>query len=136
MRKFSVECGAKNSERLRGTKLRKHIATACIALNLSENDIFDLANFMGHRESIHKSFYRQPIVNREILKISKLLEAAQGVDEEDESDDSNDEETTPKSVNIKCGINPHDIQTGAAGNLCTPTARKRSSKYFFLHRKS
>ncbi|KAG5863507.1 hypothetical protein JTB14_031458 [Gonioctena quinquepunctata] len=132
MRKFSSEWGAENPERLRGTKLRKHIATACITLNLSENDISDLANFMGHRESIHKSFYRQPIVVREILKISKLLEAAQGVNEEDDSDDSN-EETHPEMKN--CEINPHDIQTEkgsfvASGNISSVTSRKRSTSPF------
>lgn len=90
LRQFSAECGAKNTDRLTGTKLRKHIATTCISLNLSETEISDLANFMGHREQIHKNFYRQPLVNREILQMSKLLEVAQGATNDASSDSGED----------------------------------------------
>ncbi|XP_074033455.1 uncharacterized protein [Leptinotarsa decemlineata] len=92
MRKFSECCGAEHPERLRGTHLRKHIATTCVMLNLEPQDISDLSNFMGHSENIHKGIYRQPIVSREILGISKLLEAAQGtqgIEAADDSDDNN-----------------------------------------------
>ncbi|KAG5872851.1 hypothetical protein JTB14_017532 [Gonioctena quinquepunctata] len=89
MRKHSECCGAKHPERLRGTHLRKHIATTCVTLNLEAQDISDLSNFMGHSENFHKGIYRQPIVSREILGISKLLEAAQGIEAADDSDDNN-----------------------------------------------
>ena len=92
MRKVSIACGAEHPERLRGTELRKHIATTCVELNLSEHTISDLANFMGHADKIHKEIYRQPIIQREIIGISKLLEAAQGPDSEDSSDDLDGEE--------------------------------------------
>ena len=84
MRKFSSLCGAVMPETLRGTELRKHIATKCVTLNLKDNEVTDLANFMGHSEKIHKEIYRQPIKSREIIGISRLLEAARG--EEDDSD--------------------------------------------------
>lgn len=54
MRKYSMECGALNPDRLRGTNLRKHIATMCTNLNLKDYEVFDLANFMGHADKIHK----------------------------------------------------------------------------------
>lgn len=91
-RKFSVACGADKPERLRGTQLRKHIATTCVSMNLSENQVTDLANFMGHAEKIHKEIYRQPLVNREILKMSKLLEAAQGAGQPEDDDSHDDDE--------------------------------------------
>ena len=90
MRKFAVECGAANPETLRGTILRKHVATMCINFNLTENEVSDLASFLGHAEKIHKEHYRQPIICREILQISKLLEAVQGKDA-DSDDDTDDE---------------------------------------------
>jgi len=82
LRIFSEDCGAKLPCSLRGTQLRKHIATCCITLNLSEDQVTDLANFMGHDKKVHKSHYRQPIPELEIIRITQFLEAAQGNTEE------------------------------------------------------
>lgn len=82
LRSFSKLCGAKNPENLRGTQLRKHIATRSILLDLENQEISDLAHFMGHNEAIHRSHYRIPIVTRDIIKMSKLLEIAQGNNEQ------------------------------------------------------
>lgn len=54
LRRFSKECNASQSTTLRGTILRKHVATYCIQLNLNEIDVTDHATFMGHTEKIHK----------------------------------------------------------------------------------
>lgn len=78
MRNFSKECGAQIPHALRDTELRKHIATTCITLNLSENEVDDLANFMGHHEKIHKRHYRQSIPAVEIIRMTKFLQAALG----------------------------------------------------------
>lgn len=93
MRKFAEECGAEKPSTLRGTILRKHIATMCVNFNLSENEVSDLANFLGHADRIHKEHYRQPIITREILHMSKLLEAVQGEQNDTEDDSDNDNET-------------------------------------------
>lgn len=61
MRDFASLCGAENSSAIRGTALRKHVATKCVDLNLSDNQITRVANFMGHHEHIHKEIYRQPV---------------------------------------------------------------------------
>lgn len=102
MLRFAKESGTEFPDTLRGTALRKHIATMGITLNLTDNQITDLAYFMGHHEKIHKEVYRKPEVIKDITEISQLLEAAQGVrdaannviiesDSEDESDrDIND----------------------------------------------
>lgn len=60
MRKFSTECGAQIPFSLRGTELRKHIATLCVTYNLKEDEVQDLANFMGHE----KKFTLKSIVNQ------------------------------------------------------------------------
>ncbi|RLU23849.1 hypothetical protein DMN91_004057 [Ooceraea biroi] len=74
--------------------LRKHIATVCILLEISEHEVNDLADFMGHHEKIHKSHYRQSVVTKD-LAISRLLKYAQGEDITDESDkDTTDESDT------------------------------------------
>lgn len=59
MRSFSVACGAENPSSLRGTNLRKHMASYCAMKNLSDNDLTNLADFMGHDEKIHRVIYRR-----------------------------------------------------------------------------
>ena len=58
MRKFSERCGAGDPHTFRGTELREQMATECIALNLSENQVSGITNSMGHHEKIHKEIYR------------------------------------------------------------------------------
>ncbi|XP_066596013.1 uncharacterized protein [Prorops nasuta] len=93
LKKFSEECGASNPEALRGTNLRKHLATTCSSLNLTDDELTDLAAFMGHADKIHKEHYRQPVLSKEILQISKILEIVHGNDINDESDDSVDNQS-------------------------------------------
>lgn len=62
MRSFAESCGAENPQTLRGTVLRKHIATIYVNFNLTEIQMSDLANFLGHADKIHKENYRQPII--------------------------------------------------------------------------
>lgn len=102
MRRFAEECGAEYPDRLRGTELRKHVTTICINVNLSENEVSDLTNFMGHRESIHTFFYRQPLISREIVKMSKLLEIAQGTRQQqpESGSESSDEEVASTSCRV------------------------------------
>lgn len=83
MHKYAGLCGAVEPESLTGTLLRKHIATHAIMQKLTDTDVADLANFLGHSDKIHKEIYRVPIVAREITTITKFLLAAQGDDEED-----------------------------------------------------
>lgn len=78
IRKYSAACGAKHHGRLRGTKLRQHIATHSALYNLQGEQIEDLATFLGHETKIHKDHYRLPIATRDITQMSHLLEKAQG----------------------------------------------------------
>jgi len=83
------------SHTLRGTHLRKHIATKCISLNLLEHQVNDLSNHLRHTDKIHKDHYRLPIASRDILQVSKLLEYAQGEEKDNENteDESEDDGT-------------------------------------------
>lgn len=96
MRKFSIECGANQPETLRGTILRKHVATLGANLNLTDTEIMDLANFMGHEDKIHREHYRMSVVHREILRMSRLLQSASGKngDENNNNKEKSDENIT------------------------------------------
>lgn len=80
MRKYSEQCGTRFADRLRAIALRQHIATTCITLNLREQEVSDETNFMGCHQNIHKTIYRQPVRNRVILFMSKILEKVHGND--------------------------------------------------------
>lgn len=73
IRKFASMCGAKNPDNLRSTYLRKHIATVSQILNLKNNELDQLANFLGHDIRVHRDFYRLPEATIEMAKITKLL---------------------------------------------------------------
>ncbi|KAF5275540.1 hypothetical protein FQR65_LT16598 [Abscondita terminalis] len=90
LQKYSEECGAIRPENLRGTQLRKHMATHSANYNLNDSEFQDLTNFMGHADKIHKEHYRIPVATREITRISTILQKARGsetfVQEEHEKD--------------------------------------------------
>lgn len=48
IRQIARESGAKHPETLSSTKLRKHISTLSMVLNLKDNEMDILANFLGH----------------------------------------------------------------------------------------
>lgn len=100
LRTFAKECNASQSTTLRGTSLCKHIVTHCIQFNLNDTEISDLATFMGHADKIHKQHYRQPQTSRDILKISRYLEAIQG-DVQDTSDESATDSDSDKEKPLK-----------------------------------
>ncbi|KAL7305544.1 hypothetical protein TKK_0002279 [Trichogramma kaykai] len=78
LHRFAKNCGAKNPKKLRATTLRKDLATKCIKLNLNDNDLKDLAAFMGHHVDVHISHYRKQLVSRDVPLFVKFLEAATG----------------------------------------------------------
>lgn len=65
--------GAKNPKSISSTKLRKHLATLSQIFCMSENDMEQLATFMGHTNEVHKRSYRLPDDVYQTAKISKLL---------------------------------------------------------------
>ena len=59
LRRYAHESKAENPELLRSTKLRKQVATLCQLLDLSEQELEQVARFMGHDIRVHRDFYRQ-----------------------------------------------------------------------------
>lgn len=97
MRRFANDCGALIPSSLRGTDLRKHIATYTAMLDIEDNQVDRLANFMGHHKDIHKSIYRIPVPIAEMTDVSRLLVAAMGNDEEERNDDQSEDENSASS---------------------------------------
>lgn len=73
MRILSKQCGAQRPECLRSTKLRKHIATLTQVLNLKDNELDVLANFLGHDIKVHREYYRLPDATIQVAKVAQLL---------------------------------------------------------------
>lgn len=115
MQKFSKNCGAKKPSTLRGTSLRKHIATKCADMEMNETEISRVANFMGHHVDIHKNIYRQPVAKVDILSMSRVLEQAQTHKNDSESNidisDQQDDSALNSSQNI------HDTTTTETSNV-------------------
>ncbi|XP_053733868.1 uncharacterized protein LOC128766343 [Synchiropus splendidus] len=75
LRKYAAVCGAKRPEMLTSTHLRNHVATISQVINLKDNELQCLANFMGHDIHIHREYYRLTENTLELAKMSKLLMA-------------------------------------------------------------
>ncbi|KAI4889246.1 hypothetical protein NFI96_027659 [Prochilodus magdalenae] len=75
IRGFAKVCGAKCSKSLTSTRLRKHAATLSTVLNMTNTEMDQLANFLGHDIRIHREFYRLPEKTLQLAKISKILMA-------------------------------------------------------------
>lgn len=82
LKQFAEECGASNPTTLRGTALRKHLATSVQVLDLGENELGRLANFMGHDVRIYKDHYRLPSTAVELSQTSKILTLMEGTNVE------------------------------------------------------
>ena len=55
------------------THLRKHIATISQVVNLKDNELDVIANFLGHDIKTHREYYRLPESTVQVAKVSKLL---------------------------------------------------------------
>lgn len=97
MRKFAADCGASVPISLRGTMLRKHLATYIAMLRVEENQVSDIANFMGHDKQIHKDVYRVPNGLIDITEVSRFLQAAIGTNNENEDSNEENDETKDQS---------------------------------------
>lgn len=73
LRLHAEKCGAKNPEYLCTTQLRKHIATLSQILNLKDNELDQVADFLGHDIRVHGNSCRLPEATVRLAKISKLL---------------------------------------------------------------
>nr|XP_046253175.1 uncharacterized protein LOC124063495 isoform X2 [Scatophagus argus] len=75
LRYFAKVSGAKSPENLTSTKLRKQTGTLSQVLNLTNTELDQLADFLGHDIRVHRQFYRLPEGTLQLAKISKILMA-------------------------------------------------------------
>lgn len=73
LRIHANQCSAKHPEHLRSTQLTKPVATLSQVLNLKNNKLDQVADFLGHDIRVHWDFYRLPVPTTQLAKISKLL---------------------------------------------------------------
>lgn len=58
LRKYAMKCGAKCPESITSTRLRKHVAVVSQLLSLRDNEVEQLAKFMGHTKKTHEQYYK------------------------------------------------------------------------------
>ncbi|KAK5647980.1 hypothetical protein RI129_002872 [Pyrocoelia pectoralis] len=58
LRKLALKSGAKNPELLTSTRFRKQIATTLQLMTMEDNEMEQVATFMGHTKKTHSEFYR------------------------------------------------------------------------------
>ena len=73
LRKAVKSAQLSNPELITGTNLRKQVATLSQVVNLRDNELDILAQYMGHDVRIHREVYRMPSGTMQLAKISKLL---------------------------------------------------------------
>ena len=73
LRKSVKETKLEHPELITGTNLRKQVATLSQVVNLRDNELDVLAQYMGHDIQVHREFYRMPSATLQLAKISKLL---------------------------------------------------------------
>ena len=54
LEKHAIASGTKNLKAITATRLRKHLATITQIFNMTDNDVEQLANFMGHTDKVHR----------------------------------------------------------------------------------
>ena len=70
IRDLAKDCGVKNPSTLTSTKLRKQIGTLSEVLNLSNAELDQLADFLGHDIRVHRQFYRLPEGTLQLAQLS------------------------------------------------------------------
>ncbi|KAL6484007.1 hypothetical protein MHYP_G00088800 [Metynnis hypsauchen] len=68
-------CGAEHPANLRSTNLWKHVATVSQVMNLEDNELDQLADFLGRDIRVHREFCHLPQSTVQVAKISELLMA-------------------------------------------------------------
>lgn len=77
IKSITEEAGLAHPERIRTTKLRKHIATMSQVVNLKDHELDGLAKFLGHDVRTHRKIYRLDDAAFQTALLSKLLLAVE-----------------------------------------------------------
>ncbi|CAH0558564.1 unnamed protein product [Brassicogethes aeneus] len=73
LRKLAKKCDAKQPSLLTSTKFRKHIATTLQLMSMKDDEMEQIATFMGHTKKTHLEFYRLPQDIYQTAKVAKVL---------------------------------------------------------------
>lgn len=111
MRFYAKACGAPNPMALRGTELRKHVATKCSIFKLSDPLVQRVADHLGHKLDIHKSIYRQP-QQLEVPELVPVLIKCLGLSDQD----NEDEERVSSEQEFNIPIQGSDLSTKIANS--------------------
>ncbi|XP_056330265.1 uncharacterized protein LOC130242246 [Danio aesculapii] len=124
LRGFAKQCGAKCPKALTSTRLRKHAATLSTVLNMTDTEMDQLANFLGHDIRIHREFYRLPEKTLQLAKISKILMALeQGRLAEFHGKNLDEMGIDPdEKVEIDCEDEEDDIEEGHCSTIVVETS--------------
>lgn len=145
MRDASTKCGATDPESLRGTNLRKHMASLAITMELGDNEVSELSDFMGHAEKVHRQHYRINPIERQVVKMSQLLEAATGDYDVDEGISSSSMKTDSNltsnsdsliqniTVSASTDRKRKQVKTKSKGELIQKTVGKCYFKLWFVY---
>lgn len=138
MREYSVACGASKPHTLRGTELRKHLATNLESFNSKNIKRSVVADHLGHDIRIHKEFYQLQDIAKEIVTMSGVLETACGNNDKNNNnsisnngDYSTDEEDSDNEI-------PNDrplVEVNApCMDLQTPeTSRHNGNIFYYIY---
>ncbi|XP_078026445.1 uncharacterized protein LOC144464173 [Epinephelus lanceolatus] len=150
IRQIAQSCGASNPEALSSTKLRKHMATMSQLLNLKDNEMDNLADFLGHDIRVHRQYYRLPEGTLQLAKVSKMLMAlergrmaefkGQTLDEisidpqeeiaqdSDQSDLDEDDDQMAASTSFSTPSRPSSSTPSSSSRLSTSSTTSSSSR--------
>ncbi|XP_049324186.1 uncharacterized protein LOC125784483 [Astyanax mexicanus] len=136
LRRFSEESKAENPGLLRSTKLRKQVATLCQLLNLDQQELEQVARFMGHDIRVHCDFYRQTDKTLQLSRISKLLFAMEKGTETIKGQNLNTldfslpgssmaQTDSPQTDRPVVSMEPHEDDEGVSGFTATIKKKRR-----------
>ncbi|KAE8738112.1 hypothetical protein FOCC_FOCC016417 [Frankliniella occidentalis] len=75
LKNMTNDCpGLKDPDSIKGTELRKHIATMMQLLNLKENELDSVATFLGHNIDIHRHYYRLQESTIQLAKVQGTMQ--------------------------------------------------------------
>lgn len=104
------QSGVAHPERIKATELRKHVATYAAQMKLTDFEIAETARFLGHTERTHLGIYRQPLIVRDIVHISRFLEAALGEKKDKPSKDTSKQKTLQPSIQSSLDAGNHGTE--------------------------
>ncbi|CAG9825702.1 unnamed protein product [Phaedon cochleariae] len=128
IRLYSTKCEASNPKSLRATLLRKHVATKSVSLNLPENEISCLQNFLGHADKIHREYYRLPVVMDDIITMSKVFNFALGETETQSSTKRYITNESTKKLPEEGGFSVENNGDNDEESICSAAKKNRANR--------